>query len=128
MHRFSAFILLVSMVLSSTEMHEVLRLPLLWDHFTLHQNLNTDLTMWEFLEEHYTHSESQDSNHTQDHNLPFKMHDCASVLKFPEQPKPLDCLSPLYLPEYKQVSPAVVLNFPSGYTGSIWQPPQLNLG
>jgi hypothetical protein len=24
------------------------------------------------------------------------------------------------------VSPAVVLNFPSGYTGSIWQPPQLN--
>ena len=64
-----AISLLVLYINSNTEMHEVLRLPLLVEHFTEHKKLVGDISFWEFLVMHYNTNVSHDAD---DNKLPFK--------------------------------------------------------
>lgn len=69
MKRLLAISLLVLYVNSNTEMHEILRLPLLVEHFTEHRKLVGDISFWEFLVMHYNSNVSHDAD---DNKLPFK--------------------------------------------------------
>lgn len=69
MKRFLAISLIVLYVNSNTEFHEVLRLPLLVEHFTEHKKLVGDISFWEFLVMHYNSNASHDAD---DSRLPFK--------------------------------------------------------
>ena len=40
-------------LIASTEFHQVLRLPLLVEHYVEHHELVKDMTFWEFLVMHY---------------------------------------------------------------------------
>jgi len=67
--RLLAISLLVLYVNSNTELHEIMRLPLLIEHFTEHKKLVGDISFWEFLVMHYNTSASHDAD---DNRLPFK--------------------------------------------------------
>ena len=69
MKRLLAISLIVLYVNSNTEFHEVLRLPLLVEHFTEHRKLAGDISFWEFLVMHYNSNSSHDAD---DSRLPFK--------------------------------------------------------
>jgi hypothetical protein len=61
--------LLLAYLVSSTEVHELLRLPLLVNHYQEHKEKVTDITFWEFLVMHY---ETDVPHDDQDTRLPFK--------------------------------------------------------
>lgn len=61
--------LLFVYLLSSTEVHELLRLPLLVRHYTEHKEQVADITFWEFLVMHYETDVPHDDTDTR---LPFK--------------------------------------------------------
>lgn len=116
-------ILLISLyVISFTEMHQVIRLPLLAIHYVEHRAQSKDLTFFEFLEFHYSTEIAHDDR---DMELPFK--DCSHCVAAPS----------VVLPSFKieltqhvvarvvEVHAAFYKKFiPSSYLSEIWQPPR----
>ncbi len=55
---------------SFTELHEVLRLPILLEHYSEHKKLSQEISFWDFLELHYKTDVAHDEH---DNQLPFKV-------------------------------------------------------
>lgn len=61
-------------------MNQLLKMPLLIEHYFDHQVENKDLTLFRFLNMHYTNLHPVDKNHKKDMQLPFKSHsDCSTA-------------------------------------------------
>ena len=69
MSRILAVAFLVLYINSNTEFHEMLRLPILLEHYSQHKLRVSDISFWEFLVMHYKTDVSHDSD---DNQLPFK--------------------------------------------------------
>lgn len=69
MKRILAISFLIVYINSNTEFHEMLRLPILVEHFTEHKKTNGDISFWDFLVMHYKTNVTHDSH---DNELPFK--------------------------------------------------------
>lgn len=69
MKRLLAISLLALYINSNTELHELMRLPLLVEHFTEHKKMVGDISFWEFLAMHYNTNVAHDAD---DNQLPFK--------------------------------------------------------
>lgn len=109
-------------VISFTEVHQLIRLPLLVVHFIEHKTLSKDITFFEFLELHYSTEIAHDDR---DMELPFK--DCSHCvasqtvvmpafdieLKHDVAPYAL----PVHTAFYKK-------SIPSSHLSEIWQPPK----
>lgn len=66
---------------ANTELHQLLRLPVLLHHFVEHQDQETDKSFADFLKEHYSDTKGHsDASHHNHDNLPFKTSDCATTL------------------------------------------------
>ena len=62
-------------------MNQLLKMPLLIEHYFDHQEENKDLTLFQFLNMHYAHPHPKDANHQKDMELPFKSHsDCSFAI------------------------------------------------
>jgi hypothetical protein len=74
-----AALFLFAYISSTTEFHEALRLPLLFEHYAEHQAKVADLTFWEFLAMHYKTDVAHDDH---DNQLPFKVpgHEFAATI------------------------------------------------
>lgn len=59
-------------LLSITEMHQLLKLPVLVEHFSEHQKKDKTITFWSFLCLHYTLETIIDKDFDKDSKLPFK--------------------------------------------------------
>lgn len=110
-------------VFSFTEMHQLLKLPVLVEHFIEHKSLSGTLTFFDFLELHYT---SETNHDTHDHELPFKDFDhCVTVQTMVIPSVKIELTEELipntkvaYTTFYKQ-------SIPSSHLSEIWQPPRL---
>ena len=120
--RVLALSLLILYINSNTEFHELLRTPVLIDHYNQHKLLAKDISFWDFLVMHYKTDVAHDAD---DNQLPFK------------DPAHSFTASTLALPLYKiilkeTVALAETAN-PSPYTetfiashlSKIFQPPKL---
>jgi hypothetical protein len=115
-----------SIYLLSTEAHQLLRLPLIFEHFAEHQQENKQITILEFLKIHYLNAPVKDKDYDKDMQLPFKTSgDCISSI------------SPAFVPVSVQytVSEPLEINSKktfflkdqfilSSYLANIWQPPK----
>jgi hypothetical protein len=113
---------------ANTELHQLLKLPVLIHHFFEHHKQEPSESFAEFLSEHYiTHLDYSDKDNHDHDNLPFKTPDCATAhisLAFVNHiqfsvPRPTafyDKISPIYNGAF--YSSAVVSN--------IWQPPKIS--
>jgi hypothetical protein len=64
---------------STTELHQLLKAPLLIEHFMEHREENKDITLWQFLYAHYAGDYVKDADYDKDMKLPFKTHsNCVS--------------------------------------------------
>ncbi len=113
-------------LLSATEAHQLLKLPVIFEHYKEHQKEDGHLSMVVFLVMHYMHSSPADKDYDRDMQLPFKTQD--------------DCISsisPAFVPVFVQhdipapeeiiAKKAYVLKnqfLLSSYLASIWQPPR----
>ena len=126
MRKYIAIALVSIYVFSMTEVHQLLKTPLLVEHYLAHKNTNKELSLLSFLEMHYLNGSHMDADSTHDMQLPFKnMQDNHPnvVVTLPN-----DFVFFEIVPSIKQhgaiiVSKSQVLE--SNYLKSIWQPPKI---
>lgn len=81
MRKYFAISLLLVYLFSTTELNQVLKFPLLVDHYFDHKEEMPELTLFQFFHMHYTNPHPKDDKHEKDMQLPFKSHsDCSSAL------------------------------------------------
>ena len=66
------FILSAVFVFSATELHQLVRLPQLVEHFRAHKQEDPSMTLFGFLQLHYTANHPMDNDDNDDSQLPFK--------------------------------------------------------
>ena len=113
-------------LLSSTEAHQLLKLPVVFQHYAEHKQENKSISFIQFLAMHYLHGSPKDKDYSRDMQLPFKSSaDCPSST------------APAFVPVMVEIIPVkpseISLNknsFPqdqillSSYLANIWQPPK----
>lgn len=113
-------------LLSTTEMYQLFKLPMLVEHFVEHKQENKDITLWDFLCMHYAHGIVKDADYDKDMKLPFKTHDgCINMTITAFTPNNISTgiTKPVIIenksfPHYHEVFTA------SSFLSSIWQPPK----
>ena len=122
----SAIFFFIIYLFSTTEAHQLLKLPLIFEHFSEHQKENKQITITEFLKIHYLNPTVKDKDYDKDMQLPFKSaDDCISAI------------SPAFVPvtiqhnaaEPIDISPEKIFFLKdqfllSSYLSNIWQPPK----
>jgi ABC-type Zn2+ transport system substrate-binding protein/surface adhesin len=116
---------------ANTEIHQLLRLPVLIHHFLEHQNQEPDETFSNFLKEHYYDHQNHSDHDHQDHHdhdkLPFKTTNCALAYVSLAFVNPIQfSISPSII-FHDKISPSYngALYF-SALVRNIWQPPKIS--
>ncbi|RYF25267.1 MAG: hypothetical protein EOO42_04140 [Flavobacteriales bacterium] len=122
-------ILLLSLyLLSCTELQEITKVPVLFQHYFEHKNLDDKITFLAYIEHHYNDVPHTDNDEERDNQLPFKTHELfAGSVVSPALPPSFEVIpKKVYqiLPKQK-----ILINndhIPnSAFAGKIWQPPKI---
>ncbi len=127
--KYIAISLITAYLFCTTELHQLLKLPVLIEHFSEHKELNPNISFFDFLSMHYAATEDHDgdSNST-DEELPFKSHDnCISNNISIGNPPSIENFSFDPLSVFQKNIPIHSEAFiASSFLSNIWQPPQLS--
>ena len=114
-------------LISATEFYQLLKLPMLIEHFIQHKKENKTITLFSFLQMHYIGPNVKDADYEQDMKLPFKTHSenaHLSILALVPQ-KSASVLKKTYFePRIFLVQEELFLT--SSYPSGIWQPPKFS--
>jgi len=112
-------------LLSTTEAHQLLKLPVVFQHFAEHQLLDRNISFLQFLDMHYMHGSPMDKDHDRDMQLPFKATgDCLAIAT---AFVPLTAQVLIAPPVKLSVKTSYVIKhqyLASAYLSAIWQPPK----
>jgi hypothetical protein len=124
-----AISLLLIFLSAHTELHQLLRIPSLLQHFVEHKQADQSISFLSFCKKHYAEeNESHAVNHHDKHEkLPFKSHDCnvahhapvfaqSNTVQF-EFPISISYQDKMMVAEYQYLSTEL---------SNIWQPPKIN--
>ncbi len=122
-----AILLIGTYLFSSTELAQLLKLPVLVEHYKEHKLQNPTITFWGFLNLHYNNGNKMDDDYDKDMKLPFKtVSDIASSFvssvppsTFSVAPQP-DLEYTIIKQKYSYSSNLLLPMF----SASIWQPPK----
>ncbi len=113
---------------STTEAHELLKIPVVFQHFIEHQQEDPSISALQFFQIHYLQGNVKDKDYDRDMQLPFKTAGeffASSATPF----VPLNAQIVLHYPEdannivwSQQTTPFLF----SAYQVNIWQPPKMN--
>lgn len=124
MKKLISILLLTLYLVSTTELYQLLKMPLLIEHYIQHKNLNPEMSLTAFLKTHYDNP-IKDSDHDQDQRLPFVSHASLLSAVFTINPS-LDfhCIKKVFTPiEIKKTFYKSVL-YNKEIHNSIWEPPK----
>lgn len=115
---------LFTYLISTTELHEIFKIPFLAEHYLEHKKELNSLSFDEFIVEHYIASKNKDENHS---SLPFKSHPelLYSIAIIAIVPTPLSSLLHTCNIDKQDEIVSDELIFSQGYHLTIWQPPRL---
>lgn len=125
MKKWLAVILLGVYVVSGTELREVMKLPVLVQHYYEHRQLDAGISFTKFLVDHYNDIPHTDNDEERDNQLPFKRVD-TNMFTSPVLP------ATFTVALKKPVAPVVCDTpypkndnlLPSASISKIWQPPK----
>ena len=113
---------------TTTELSQLLKVPLLVEHFIEHREDNRHISLWQFLCIHYAKGEVRDADYDRDMQLPFKTHDYT-----------LSVISNTYAPLFESVSIQLTKQIVekkifaikdevllTSFLSNIWQPPRVS--
>lgn len=112
------------MLFTQTELHQILKLPILVQHYFEHKAENKNITLAGFIVLHYFSGNPVDDDYARDMQLPFKTSDC------------IQAITSIVIPEQIVISnePLLVSTrpffkvqndwIPSNYMADIFRPPQ----
>lgn len=125
MKRIAGIFLIGIYMFSFAEFHNLLKVPILFEHFREHRQLEPSISFFSFIKLHYLDPIVVDDDYQRDQQLPFRDTDCcvmtvASVCECPqlsvEIDKPEDTVTEFHL--YNEI------NKPQFVTFDIFQPPR----
>ncbi|WP_342086410.1 hypothetical protein [Dyadobacter sp. OTU695] len=117
-------IILFIVILDTTSLCQVYKMPLLLRHFEEHQSLNHEITFTDFLSMHYLGKDINDNDDDKDMQLPFKKVE-AHTSSFIFVPlAPVFTFRRVYLPVKAEYGPAVPQVAYSTVLGSLFRPPR----
>ncbi|MDO8998633.1 MAG: hypothetical protein Q7W45_02630 [Bacteroidota bacterium] len=126
MKRFLAISLLSFYILSITELNQLVKLPLLFEHYNEHKEKDSKITLLEFLSKHYAEDEDNDGDEDKEMKLPFKSHDgCINNISNAFVSNNFEGL--FIKPNYSKNKPYYIYTeqfLTSTFLSSIWQPPK----
>ncbi|MBP8822873.1 MAG: hypothetical protein KBH07_04460 [Flavobacteriales bacterium] len=109
---------------ANTEMHELLKLPMLFQHYAEHQE-EAPIGLWDFLEQHYGKEHHHHGGKDHHHDLPFQCdHHCGAQTLQARLAEP--AASSIVLPAALNMPlSAIEDRIPEpGGPADIWQPPR----
>jgi hypothetical protein len=114
---------------ATTDAYQLLKLPVVFQHFAEHRAENKNIGFLEFLDMHYMHGSPKDADYDRDMQLPFKKAcpDCASCIvaaAFVPLTVHYSVEKPIRITEQKNYVIQEQL-LTSSYLANIWQPPKL---
>jgi hypothetical protein len=122
--RFSAILFLSLMLFTQTELHQILKLPILVQHYFEHKAENKNITLAGFIVLHYFSGNPVDDDYARDMQLPFKTSDCLQVITSIVIPEQIVISNEPFLvsanPYFKVQNDWI----PSNYMADIFRPPQ----
>ncbi|MDD3005047.1 hypothetical protein [Flavobacterium sp.] len=127
MRQLIAIGLLFLYVFTSTEINELLKFPLLVQHFKEHQQAKGSLTFSQFVHEHYANGDIDDTDRDQDLKLPYKSIDFSNSLFFTVLPNVIS-INLASTPDFYVLKSPVNfyrIVFLSHNFNNIWQPPKI---
>ncbi|WP_159476699.1 hypothetical protein [Dyadobacter sp. 3J3] len=121
--------LLVIYFFSTTQLVELVKLPVLFEHYQQHKAWDEEVTFFEFIYEHYAESINGNPDKDLDMKLPFKSHLDQTALSFLVTPPAstdyfyFKVAAPVFFSErhYFIYSEGPLI---SSYLSTIWQPPK----
>jgi hypothetical protein len=126
MKKLGAILFFSLYLLATSGAFQLMKLPVLFDHYTEHQVLNPSISFIDYVILHYINDSPKDVDHDRDLQLPFKTLDQLS------SPTP-----PAFIPEYhiqlyvnsSHISLAKIylsndFLIPCNFHSGIWQPPK----
>ena len=129
MKKLAAIFLLLNFLFASTEAHQLLKLPLVFEHYAEHRKEDRNMSFLEFLVMHYLSGSPRDADYERDMQLPFKTHGDtpgSSTHTFVPLMVVYQC-SPPPATELPVLRPAATDDLsPAGYHSGIWQPPRIS--
>jgi hypothetical protein len=127
MKKWIAIAFLSMYLVTTTELHQLLKLPVLVEHFAEHKSKDHSITFWRFLYMHYAQGVVRDADYDKDMKLPFKSHSCCNssitfVFLISEENYTFHVFK--FLEERKSVTNFYTFLVSSSHLKAIWQPPQ----
>lgn len=121
-------ILLISLyVFSCTELKELTKLPILFQHYFEHKGIDQNITFWWYIQHHYSDIPHTDDDDDRDNQLPFKTTDISFGQTIAPALPPSDGNSLKKIDTLISKHKIKVNNDRSphsAYAGKIWQPPK----
>lgn len=127
MKKFIAIAFLSMYLMTTTELHQLLKLPILVEHFTEHKSKDHSITLWKFLCIHYAHGDVHDADYDKDMKLPFKSHSCCNnAISFVFILLDDNITFPDFklIEERKSVTNFYTFLVSCSHLEAVWQPPQ----
>lgn len=129
MRKLAAILFLFSVLLTVTPAQQILKLPVLVQHYFEHKKLNNGLSFWLFIQAHYFNAGNDtDNDDSRDRALPFKAADNTVLNAINALPGATETDNN-YLLDIKELSHMLTDDtfVSSQYLSSIWQPPKVVL-
>ncbi|WP_157576773.1 hypothetical protein [Asinibacterium sp. OR53] len=126
MKKFISIFFLAIYLFSTTQAVELLKLPVVFQHYHEHKMLDKDMTFLAFLDIHYMHGSPHDDDYDRDMQLPFKtpIHTTAAAANY-VAPAPISIIAPkVFFIEKKQPLIYNTIGYSFNYHSSVWQPPR----
>jgi len=119
------FLLLSIYLVASTELHQFLRLPIFFEHYQEHKELNAKIGLIDFIAIHYFNGSAKTPDYARDQQLPFKNAKCpeaAISIALPPDDLAETTLEVCFMSSndvlFKSIFNGASFHF------SIWQPPR----
>jgi hypothetical protein len=121
-----ASILLFSFLMSNTPLKELVKLPLLVQHFVKHKHENKKIGFIDFLKMHYFNEDPKDADYEEDMKLPFKAfsNDFSSIVFSNHTPTEFALQHQFFVRNNQPKFGHQTINFTSFHLNAIWQPPK----
>ncbi len=112
--------------MANTPLKELLKLPLLIEHYTKHKAENKSIGFIDFLKMHYFNGDPKDADYDEDMKLPFKTisNDFATIVFSTPNTVSIDVPKQIFIQTSQPKFGHQTLNFSSANLNSIWQPPR----
>ena len=121
-----SIILLSIYLISLTELSQLVKLPLLIEHFSEHKQKDGHMSFWKFLQIHYSQNKLNDADYEKDMKLPFKSYDgCINSIVSESVTTSYYFISSKPVFSHSNSYSSYTEQFlTSAYLTSIWQPPK----